>query len=126
MSALKILTAIAIAIVISMTGQADTAAAGNIYNSNVERKLKLNGAQRSKVVRIVRKSRRQRNVIFRKHGINPNARPDFDKLYNASTELRALQRNERKQLSKVLSRDQLKHYDAIINQTRARVRKAAQ
>jgi len=62
---------------------------------------------------------------MRKYGIDPNARPKFDLLQRAAGELQAVERAERKAMQGVLDKQQMKQYDAIINETRIRVRKAA-
>lgn len=103
------------------------AAAGSIYDSNVEQKLTgLTGAQRAKVNRIVAQSEREFNAILRKYKINPSARPSFDKLQAASDSMIALRRKERAAMAEVLNADQLDQYDDIIEATSARVRRAAQ
>jgi hypothetical protein len=100
--------------------------AGNIYDSNVERKLPLKGSQKSKVRKIVNQSDREMRKVFRKYGINPNRRPDFDKLRAASRELQAIEDREIQKMSKVLSASQFKRYKGLLEQTAARVRAAAQ
>ncbi len=100
--------------------------AGNIYDSNVEQKLKLKGSQKSKVHKIVRKSDREMRKVFRKYGINPNKRPVFDKLREAARDLQAIEDREIEAMSKVLSAAQFKQYKGILSQTAARVRAAAQ
>lgn len=115
--------ALAICVVSLPTGPA--LAGSNIYDAQVLRHLKLANGQRSKVRRIVRKSDADMKKIFRKYGINPNAKPDFDKLVAASSALQAVERNERNQIKKILNAEQLKHYDQLIDYTRIRVRKAA-
>lgn len=97
-----------------------------IYDSGVEQRLPLSSKQRSKVRKIVRNSDRKMNQVFRKFGIDPRARPDFDKLVQASSELQAIERHERNQMIKILNDKQLTQYDRLIDQTRIRVRKAAQ
>ena len=102
------------------------AQAGNIYDSNVENLLPLKGKQKSQVRAIVRQSDREMRKVFRKHGINPNARPVFDKLREAARELQAIEDREKAKMSKVLTKQQYKQYKGILNQTAARVRAAAQ
>ncbi|MGI9483887.1 MAG: hypothetical protein ACR2OR_16180 [Hyphomicrobiales bacterium] len=99
--------------------------AASIYDAQVLRYLKLQSTQRSKVRKIIRQSDAEMARVFRKHKINPNAKPDFDKLVAASSELTAIERRERKAMKQVLNADQLKQYDELINITRIRVRKAA-
>jgi hypothetical protein len=107
-------------------GGAAPAAADTIYDSNVERRLTgLTADQRSKVNAIVAKSNADMLAAMRKFGIDPNARPKFDLLQRAAGELQAVERAERKAMQGVLDKQQMKQYDAIINETRIRVRKAA-
>lgn len=103
----------------------ERASAASIYDAQVLRYLKLQSTQRAKVRKIIRKSDAEMARVFRKYKINPNAKPDFDKLVAASSELTAIERRERKEMKKVLTKDQLKQYDELINITRIRVRKAA-
>jgi hypothetical protein len=102
------------------------AVADSIYDSRVEQRLDLTSAQRPEVSRILAESKRQAMAVFQKYGIDPNGRPIFDQLYAASTELMAIERQERQAMKQVLTAEQLAHYDRIINETRIRVRKAAQ
>jgi hypothetical protein len=102
-----------------------TANADSIYDAKIEERLKLDPGQMPKVEAIVKQSQADRDVVFRKYGIDPNAKPDLDLLTKASDELKAIGYQERKQLKEILSKAQLKQYDKIISQTSARVGKAA-
>lgn len=102
------------------------AAADSIYDSRVEQRLDLTSAQRPQVSRILAESKRQAMAVFKKYGIDPNGRPIFDQLFEASSELMAIERQERQAMKQVLTAEQLADYDRIINETRIRVRKAAQ
>jgi Spy/CpxP family protein refolding chaperone len=102
------------------------ATAQSIYDSQVQHRLDLTAKQRPAVMRIIADSERQAMAVFKKYGIDPNGRPIFDQLYEASTELMAIERQERQAMKKVLTPEQLADYDRIINETRIRVRKAAQ
>ncbi len=105
---------------------AERALAQSIYDSKVQQRLELGGQQRTQVSRILEQSRRQAMAVFKKYGIDPNGRPIFDQLFQASNELMAIERQERQAMKKVLTPAQLADYDRIINETRIRVRKAAQ
>ena len=105
---------------------AERAQAQSIYDSKVQQRLELGGQQRTQVSRILEQSRRQAMAVFKKYGIDPNGRPIFDQLFQASNELMAIERQERQAMKKVLTPAQLADYDRIINETRIRVRKAAQ
>jgi len=110
-----------------LAGPAIPAQADSIYDSQVERKLTgLTSSQRAKVNRILAQGEREFSAILRKHGIDPNARPVFEKLQAASDELIACQRKQRAAMAEVLNEDQLDQYDDVIEATGARVRRAAQ
>ena len=98
--------------------------AANIYDAQILQRMKFSGSQRTQVKRIIRQSDKEIAVVFRKHGINPNAQPDFDKLRAASTELQAIESREKKKMKKILSADQYKRYLALLEATAARVVKA--
>ena len=101
------------------------AAADIIYFTDVTGRLNLTAQQRSQVQRITKASESQTLAVFRKYGINPRATPDPNKLRPARRELEAIERNERSQLSRILDQDQMKKYDRIMAQLRARVARAA-
>ena len=71
--------------------------------------------------KVISASRIRRNKIFRKHGINPNAKPEMSLLQRASSELMANAARERDAVKKILSSQQLRVYDAVIKETRERV-----
>ena len=103
------------------------AAAQGIYDANVVNRIDdLTPQQRAQVQKVVAESRRKAQAVFKKHGIDPNARPVFDKLQKASQELQAVQQQERRQMVKILNKDQYAQYSKIIADTQARVRAAAQ
>jgi hypothetical protein len=102
------------------------AVAQSIYDSRVQHRLELTAKQRPEVMRIIADSERQAKAVFKKYGIDPNGPPIFDQLFEASNELMAIERQERQAMKKVLTPEQLADYDRIINETRIRVRKAAQ
>lgn len=105
---------------------AATPAAANVYDSNVVQKLKLTGAQRAKVQLIVNQGRSEFRRIMRKHKIDPNAKPQMSKLMNASSELMAYRRKQRERIRPILSPEQLRRYDEIMEETARRVQRAAQ
>lgn len=106
---------------------ARTASADSIYDSKVEQNISnLTGAQRAKVRQIVSQGRREVTSILRKHGIDPNSRPVFQKLQAASDDLISYRRKQRAAMAEVLNEDQLDQYDALIEATSTRIRRAAQ
>jgi hypothetical protein len=98
--------------------------AANIYDAQIMERMKFSGNQRAKVRAIIRQSDKEMAVVFRKHGINPNAKPEFDKLQKASNELQAIEAKEKRQMKKILSADQYKIYLRLLQDTAARVIKA--
>ena len=116
MAALVVLTAYAMS--------AHSASASNIYDARILQRMKFTGAQRAKVKRIIRQSDKEIAVVFRKYGINPNAKPVFEKLQRASSELQAIESREKRKMKKILSSDQYKTYLGLLQATAARVIKA--
>jgi hypothetical protein len=102
------------------------AVAQSIYDSGVQQRLELSAQQRPHVSRILGQSKSQAMAVFKKYGIDPNGPPIFDQLFEASNELIAIERQERQAMKQVLTPAQLDDYDRIIDETRIRVRKAAQ
>jgi hypothetical protein len=100
-------------------------ASASIYDSDVVGRLKLTGKQRSQVQKIITRSRSRRALLFRRNGIDPNAKPEIFKLQRISSELRAILAQQRAALASILTSDQLRQYDAVIAETRSRVIRAA-
>lgn len=98
--------------------------AANIYDAQIMERMKFTGDQRPKVRAIIRQSDKEMAVVFRKHGINPNAKPEFDKLQKAASELQAIEAKEKRQMKKILSADQYRTYLRLLQDTAARVIKA--
>ena len=109
-------------LMLSDAGQ--SAFARSIYFPNVISHLKLDAQQRPKVQRILSTSEREARAAFAKHGISLTAKPEFDKLVKARHDLEPIQKRERNQLKKILTKEQLKIYDRIMKLTQARVIKA--
>lgn len=103
------------------------AAAGeSVYDARIEERLPLTPEQLPHVRRIVDESKQQFLAVFNKHGIDPNGPPVFRQLVRAGPELMAIGWRQRRELSRVLTREQLVLYDRIMKETRRRVREAAQ
>jgi hypothetical protein len=100
--------------------------AENLYDAKVAQKLSdLTDDQKAKVSAITKQTATEMNAVFKKYGIDPEAKPDFDKLQKAGDELQAVARREKAQMKDILSKAQFKQYVKIIDATGARVRKAA-
>src|SRR5262245_31890788 len=97
----------------------------SVYDSDVVGRLKLTGKQRSQVQKVIARSRSQRALLFKRNGINPNAKPQILKLQRISSELHFIQAQQRAALSSILTPEQLRQYDAVIAETRSRVMRAA-
>jgi hypothetical protein len=100
-------------------------ASASVYDSDVVGRLKLTGKQRSQVQKIIARSRSRRALLFRRHDIDPNAKPEIFKLQRIASELRAILAQQRAALASILTSDQLRQYDAVIAETRSRVMRAA-
>ena len=96
----------------------------SIYFPHVAGSLNLSADQRARVQSILVRSEELTLVVFAKFGIDPKAKPEFNKLVKARHELQAIERNERNQLKPILTKEQLKIYDRIIENTHAQVIKA--
>lgn len=98
--------------------------AGNIYDSNILQRIKFTSSQRSKVSAVLRRSDKEMSAVFRKYGINPNAKPEFEKLRQAGGELKAVQSRQKREMKQIMSAEQYQRYLEILEQTAARVIKA--
>jgi hypothetical protein len=93
----------------------------SIYDSNVIQHLQLSAGQKQEMQKVISESRIRRNKIFRKHGINPDAKPEMSLLQRASPELMANAARERDAVKKILNSQQLRIYDAVLKETRERI-----
>ena len=98
--------------------------AASIYDAQILQRMKFSTEQRPKVRAIIRQSDKEIAVVFRKHGINPNAKPEFDKLQKAASELQAIEAKEKRAMKKILSAQQYSTYLQLLQATAARVIKA--
>jgi len=78
-------------------------AQASIYDSNVVQQLHLKGGQKTAMENLVQESRARRNHILRKHGIDPNAKPNMWRLMRASSELKVNVARERAAAKKILT-----------------------
>lgn len=116
--------AAAIALAAGVLVSSSARAGHSIYFSHVVGHLGLSAVQRPKVIAIVNKSERDIRAVFARHGINPNAKPEFDKLFKARQDLEVIETWERNELKKILTKAQMKIYRQINEYTRAQVIKA--
>jgi hypothetical protein len=97
---------------------------GTVFDSKLMSRMSFSSAQAAKVKAILDKSEVAIIKVFGKYGINPRAKPDFDKLRAASTELQAVEAWEKQQMKRILSKDQYADYLEIMQATAAAVIKA--
>jgi hypothetical protein len=96
-------------------------AGASIYDANMIERLQLSGVQKQEMQKVIANSRAERDRIFKKYGIDVNARPQKSLLQRASSELLANAARERAAAKKILTRKQMYKYDAIIAETRQRI-----
>lgn len=97
---------------------------GTIYDPQILSRMQFSDTQASRVRAILDRSETSMVKVFAKHSIDPRAKPDFDKLRAASSELQAIEAWEKKQMKKVLSKEQYADYLEILQATAAAVIKA--
>jgi hypothetical protein len=95
--------------------------AASVYDMDIVARLDLGGAQAREMQKILTASRARRNRIFKKYGIDPNAKPKMSLLQRASSDLLSNAARERTAVKEVLNAKQLRHYDALIREIRQRV-----
>ncbi|MEM7429845.1 MAG: hypothetical protein AAF441_27570 [Pseudomonadota bacterium] len=95
-----------------------------IYDSRVLERMEFSPEQRREIKAILKRSDQEMLEIFARYGIDPQAKPSFDKLREARHELQALESREKRQMKKVMTRTQFKYYLGLLQQTAARVIKA--
>ena len=96
-------------------------AKASMYDANMIERLQLTGSQKTEMQKVIAASRANRDRIFSKYGIDPNARPQKSLLQRASSELMANAARERAAAKKILSRKQMYQYDSIIAEVRSRI-----
>ena len=97
---------------------------GTVYDPQIFSRMKFSGAQLASVKKILDKSEARIVKVFAKYKIDPRAKPVFDQLRAASTELQAIESWEKKQMKRVLSKSQYADYLEIQQATTAAVIKA--
>jgi hypothetical protein len=96
-------------------------AKASMYDANMIERLQLTGTQKQEMQKVIAVSRAERNRIFNKYKIDPNARPQQSLLQRASSELMANAAHERAAAKKILTRKQMYRYDTIIAEVRSRI-----
>jgi hypothetical protein len=97
---------------------------GTVYDPQILARMKFSGEQLATVKKILDQSEARIVKVFAKYKINPRAKPVFDQLRAASTELQAVESWEKKAMKRVLSKSQYADYLEIQQATTAAVIKA--
>jgi hypothetical protein len=97
---------------------------GTIYDPQILVRMKFAGEQLASVKKILDQSEARIVEVFAKYKINPKAKPVFDQLRAASTELQAIESWEKGQMKQVLNKSQYADYLEIQQATTAAVIKA--
>jgi hypothetical protein len=97
---------------------------GTVYDPQLLVRMKFSDKQLPDIKSILDKSEAAIVKVFAKFNIDPQAKPDFDQLRAASTELQAIESWEKKQMKQILSKSQYADYLEIQQGTTAAVIKA--
>lgn len=97
---------------------------GTVYDPQLLVRMKFSEKQLPTIKGILDKSEAAIVEVFAKFNIDPQAKPDFDRLRAASTELQAIEAWEKKQMKRILSKSQYADYLEIQQRTTAAVIKA--
>lgn len=113
-----------IAVVGAFTLISGPARAQTIYDSQVLTRMEFTPSQREQVEKIIEESDKAMALIFEKYGIDPEAKPNFDKLREARHELQDLEASEKRKMKAIMTRAQFKYYLGLLQQTAANVIRA--
>jgi hypothetical protein len=105
-------------------GAAASDVAGTIYDSKLLERMEFSDGQVPRVKEILEASEAEMAIVFEKYGIDPNAKPEFDRLRAASTELQDIEAREKRAMKAILSKEQYADYLEILQGTTALVIKA--
>ena len=87
-------------------------------------RLNLTAEQKSLAVAIRQRTVQESEAIFRKHGIiGSGTKPGLSQLLALNSEMQAVKRRARSQMSRILKPVQMREYDAIMAEQSARIRK---
>ena len=95
-----------------------------IYDSQVLERMEFSDSQRVVVEQIMQESAAVMAQIFERYGIDPHAKPDFDKLMAARHDLQELEAQQKRRMKAVLSRHQFKYYLGLLQITASNVVRA--
>ena len=103
---------------------ASLAKAQTIYDAQILTRMEFTPDQRVEVEKVIERSGKIMAKIFEKYEIDPEAKPDFDKLVAARHELQELEAQEKREMKAILTRHQFKYYLGLIQTTAANVIRA--
>ncbi|MEM8645610.1 MAG: hypothetical protein AAGF86_04620 [Pseudomonadota bacterium] len=95
-----------------------------IYDSQVLERMEFSDSQRVVVEQIMEESAAAMAQIFERYGIDPHAKPDFDKLMAARHDLQELEAQQKRRMKSILSRQQFKYYLGLLQITASNVVRA--
>lgn len=102
------------------------ASAQTIYDVDIANSISgLSPKVRAEIKSITAASRVQMMAVLEKNGIDPNAKPNMDKLMQAADELQAVSRAQRAAVAKLLQPEEMAQYDTAVSNTTQRIRDAA-
>ena len=114
----------AVALSVGVTSSMAASTDGTVYDPQILKRIKFTSEQLPKVKQVLDKSEEGIIRVFGKYRIDPRAKPNFDRLRAASTELQAIESWEKGQMKRLLTKDQFADYLEIQQATTAAVIKA--
>ena len=123
-SSLRNIVRAGVAAIVLLGAAGPSWADASIYDARILERMKFSPQQLAKVKQILAASDREMLAIFAKYGIDPDEKPNFEKLKRAGNELQAMEAREKRQMKRILTPDQYKQYSALLAETSARVIKA--
>ena len=106
----------------SAGAQTRDSATAQRYAEEVVRRLNLTDAQRQALRPVLQKAAKERRAILAKHGITEGSRPSMRQMRAAKPELDGARKRTRREVSKILDAAQMKEYDKIVAEVRAKMR----
>ena len=92
------------------------------YAEEVVRRLNLTDAQREALRPVLQHAAKERRAILAKHGITEGSRPSIRQMRAAKPEIDKSRKRTRAQVAKILDDAQMKEYDKVVAEVRAKVR----
>lgn len=92
------------------------------YAEEVIRRLNLSDAQREALRPVMQQAAKERRAILAKHGITEGSRPSIRQMRAAKPEIEKSRKRTRAEVAKILDEAQMKEYDKVVAEVRAKVR----